>query len=322
MKNSNYIENIFHKNKDQLTLDDLKEFFSSPQEETSVLEFKSGGVEIIDIYKEVAAFLNTEGGLLVIGAPKEQKKKTGRNEIFISQGELTFSKFKNKDWIYQKIASNIIPSPTYIRIKEFVTEKGGVYLIDIPQSMNPPHQCSADGRYYIRLEREAKPAPHGIVQALFNKRKLPKLFSEISLKSINISWHDIHINFKNDSSIPAEKTTLMIDLYNVAQVKGDDEFSFTEYNVIGKFSTTIDINRLLARVVSVPIKFRLQHKGSKYLLILHYWCKDVDYDFEFVVFNPQNDQILYSDSFKNKRDAISEVLKEIEQQEREQNKNS
>jgi hypothetical protein len=65
MKNSNYIENIFNKKKDELTLDNLKEFFSPPQEETSVLEFKSGGVEIIDIYKEVAAFLNTEGGLLV-----------------------------------------------------------------------------------------------------------------------------------------------------------------------------------------------------------------------------------------------------------------
>jgi len=104
-----YIEKIFNKNIVDLNINDLTDFFESDQEETSILEFKSGKVEINDIYKEITAFLNTEGGLLIIGAPIEKKEKIGKNEKVICSGELTYSQFRNKDWLYQKIASNIVP---------------------------------------------------------------------------------------------------------------------------------------------------------------------------------------------------------------------
>lgn len=73
MTNSNYIEKIFNKSRDEISLTDIEDYFASPQEETSIVEFKSGGVEIIDLYKEVTAFLNTEGGLIIVGTPKEKK---------------------------------------------------------------------------------------------------------------------------------------------------------------------------------------------------------------------------------------------------------
>ena len=44
--NSNYIEKIFGKLPSEVTLNDIKEYFSSPQEESSIIEFKSGEVEI------------------------------------------------------------------------------------------------------------------------------------------------------------------------------------------------------------------------------------------------------------------------------------
>jgi len=65
-------KSIFNKEIYDLEIDDLKAFFSTEQEETSLIEFKSGAVEVDTIYKEVAAFLNTEGGILVIGAPEEK----------------------------------------------------------------------------------------------------------------------------------------------------------------------------------------------------------------------------------------------------------
>ncbi|NRT16932.1 putative HTH transcriptional regulator, partial [Flavobacterium sp. 28A] len=97
--NSDYIEKIFGKSRNEVTLNDIKEYFSTEQEESSVIEFKSGEVEINDIFKEITAFLNTEGGLLVIGTPRETKKIIGKNNtIKVCEGELTYSNFKNKDW--------------------------------------------------------------------------------------------------------------------------------------------------------------------------------------------------------------------------------
>jgi predicted HTH transcriptional regulator len=222
--NSNYIEKIFGKPRNELLLIDIEEYFSSPQEETSVVEFKSGEVEINDIFKEVTAFLNTEGGLLIIGSPREVNKTIGKTTIKICQGSLTYSNFKNKDWLYQKIASNIVPSPTNIKIEEFITSNGNIFLIDIPQSLNPPHQSLSDGRYYLRLERDAKPAPHGIVQALFNKRRVPLIAATIQFEQFNDLNDKVTISLRNESSFPAEKVSFIIDVYNVESINSSYSF--------------------------------------------------------------------------------------------------
>ncbi len=67
------VEQIFNKEVYKVTLEELITFFQSEQEESALLEFKSGESSLEDIYKEVTAFVNTEGGILIIGAPKETK---------------------------------------------------------------------------------------------------------------------------------------------------------------------------------------------------------------------------------------------------------
>lgn len=64
---------IFGKDLFDLELRDLQSFFELGQEETEIIEFKTGDVSLEKIYSEVSAFLNTQGGLLIIGAPKEAK---------------------------------------------------------------------------------------------------------------------------------------------------------------------------------------------------------------------------------------------------------
>ncbi|NOY47207.1 MAG: ATP-binding protein [Chlorobi bacterium] len=298
MSNSNYILNIFNKNKEEITLEDIKSFFSTPQEETSVLEFKSGNVEIIDLYKEITAFLNTEGGLLIIGSPRERREKLNRNEITICEGDLTYSKFKNKDWIYQKIASNITPTPTDLSIVEFITEKGGIFLIDVPQSSIPPHQSSADGKYYIRLEREAKPAPHGIIQALFNKRRRPKLVAKININRIDDYWDNIEVSVQNTAPIPADKVNFIIDVWNVNKVESDHSFEAFTDALGDKISLSTQASGVLVRVVSVTIKFKVQHNfGEDYCVQVSYWCKDLDYDFNFNSYSPITQQLTGEGSF-------------------------
>ncbi|MNQ57922.1 Divergent AAA domain protein [compost metagenome] len=307
--NSDYIEKIFGKNRNEVTINDLKEYFTTPQEESSVIEFKSGEVEINDIFKEITAFLNTEGGLLIIGAPRETKKTIGKNIIKICEGDLTYSNFKNKDWLYQKIASNIVPTPTDLKIEEYLTENGNIFLIDIPQSLNPPHQCSADGKYYLRLERDAKPAPHGIVQALFNKRRVPSLTADISIEQINQNSDKILVCIKNDSHIPADKVSFLIDIYNVNKVESNHNFEFQRDTLGNKFSMADHAKQVLVQVIGLPVRFDVQHLGKDYLIFVAFWCRDSDFDFKYFTYSPSVKEIVTEATFKKGRKLTDELTR-------------
>jgi hypothetical protein len=305
--NSDYIEKIFGKNRNEVTLNDIKEYFSTQQEESSVIEFKSGEVEINDIFKEITAFLNTEGGLLIIGAPRETKKTIGKNIIKICEGDLTYSNFKNKDWLYQKIASNIVPTPTDLKIEEYLTENGNIFLIDIPQSLNPPHQCSADGKYYLRLERDAKPAPHGIVQALFNKRRVPSLSADISIEQNGHNSDNILVRIKNESHIPADKVSFLIDVYNVNKVESTYNFELIRDPLGNKFSMASHTSQVLVQIISLPICFNVQHFGKDYLIFVAFWCRDLDFDFKYFTYSPSEKKIVTEATFKKGKLLLDEL---------------
>lgn len=305
--NSNYIEKIFDKPRNEVKLSDIEEYFSTPQEESSVIEFKSGEVEINDIFKEITAFLNTEGGLLIIGAPRESKKNLGKNVIKVCEGNLTYSSFKNKDWLYQKIASNIVPTPTNLQIEEFLTENGNIFLIDIPQSLSPPHQCSSDGKYYLRLERDAKPAPHGIIQALFNKRRVPLLSADVTITEIDKQNDKLFIRIKNESQIPADKVSFIIDIYNVADVNSTYKFSLQEDVLGNKFSMSNHTNQVLVQIISLPINLNIKHFDKDYLIFVAFWCRDLDFDFKYFTYSPFEKKIVTEATMKKGRLLIDEL---------------
>ncbi len=308
--NSDYIEKIFGKSRNEVELNHIKEYFSTPQEESSVVEFKSGEVEINDVFKEITAFLNTEGGLLIIGAPRETKKTVGKNNtIKVCEGNLTYSNFKNKDWLYQKIASNIVPTPTNLKIEEYLTEEGNVFLIDIPQSLNPPHQCSADGKYYLRLERDAKPAPHGIVQALFDKRRVPSLSAKIDIEEIGSHSDQIFLRIKNESNIPADKVSFIIDIYNVENVVSTHKFELLEDPLGNKFSMSNHAQQVLVQIISLPINFKIQHFGKDYLIFVAFWCRDLDFDFKYFTYSPSEKKIVTEATFKNGESLLDELTR-------------
>lgn len=313
MINSNFIKKIFNVEGDKLTLTDLKDYFSTPQEETSILEFKSGEVDIIDLYKEITAFLNTEGGLLIVGTPREKKGKNGKNEKVICQGDLTYSKFKNKDWIYQKIASNITPTPTNLKIEEFITDAGAIFLIDVPQSLNPPHQSSADGKYYIRLEREAKPAPHGIVQALFDKRRVPKLTGKVTIKKIDERTDNLYVSIHNESTIPADKVSFIIDIYNIADIESKFTFRFIKDVLGDKFVLSDKTDQILVQVISIPINAKIMHKGEEYAIMVGYWCKDLDFYAKFGIYNPETEIFTQKGTFENDLELFTKELDRIKE---------
>lgn len=292
------IKKIFQKELEELKVDDIRTFFEVEQEETSILEFKSGKVSIESIYKEVAAFLNTEGGLIIIGAPQEKTIKSKKMEKNICQGELTYSEFRNKDWLYQKIASNITPIPNGIEIFQNLSPDGNIYILDIPQSQNPPHQSSSDGRYYIRFGTEAKPSPHGLVEALFNRRKQPVFKSTLSIETSN-SFKDLAIiKTANISTMPAEKVTYSILVAFAAGVQspGLDFTESEEHNVL-VFSAIGEVKVLLGRTQTVNLQLNIapDPEQDKYIVIFHVWSRATDVTVEYWLYQRETNKIVEID---------------------------
>jgi len=104
----------FQKDLDQLTSEDLISFFQNPQKESQYLEFKSSGEPNIDkvfsktLKAAICSFLNSEGGLLIYGAPRENKKNPDHP---FNQGFTPYSKgfLGDHDTIISKISDGITP---------------------------------------------------------------------------------------------------------------------------------------------------------------------------------------------------------------------
>jgi hypothetical protein len=148
------------------------------QYETMRLEFKSSRIlgpdkskpQIIeDLAKDVSAFANTEGGVLVIGIEtgKEAEKAMA---VAISEG--VDPNLRQPEWLQRVVASNISPeiNGLVVRTIQLAGPKAGrvAYVIEVPKGVTA-HQSPADLKYYGRHELEAKPLPDIIIRRLMNR---------------------------------------------------------------------------------------------------------------------------------------------------------
>lgn len=293
----NLARQILGKDLYEITREDLTEYFSTPREESSVLEFKSGQVKINSIFKEVCAFLNTEGGLIIVGSPKERKlQKAGRVQRRICQGRLIPSGFRDKNWIFGLIGANIVPWPQGIRIQEIRGEEGNYFIFEVPQSNNPPHQFLNDGRYYIRLEKEAKPAPHGLVEALFYKKVRAQLKADMNIgpfDGYSDGYNKVEISIRNTSSFPTDRVNYLIRVINVQEVhengqprgsflNGDDD----SFELHGFSEKTLVDER------SLPISFVLTHKQEPFIVSIIAWNREAGMYKHHGLFDPVNEKYI------------------------------
>jgi hypothetical protein len=182
------IQSLFAKDIEDITAEDLILFFTTPRFESDKMEFKS--FQEFDPNKEsgskstkekeafkkiiftICAFLNTDGGLLIWGAPKEiiENHKKSKFQGHLAPVKKTFE----KDQIINKIISEINPTPNRILFKAINTvDDYYVYIFYVSPSDYAPHQVK--GTYYMRLDGQTKYAPHQYVDALIKKIKIPKL---------------------------------------------------------------------------------------------------------------------------------------------------
>lgn len=271
---------FFQKDIYSITRQDLEVFFTTEQEENASLEFKSGETSLEDVYKEVAAFLNTEGGLLIIGAPRESKRENDP-KIKVCKGPLTpCTKILSKDTLTRAIAGNIMPSPAGIRIQEIYIEGGSAYILEVPQSMTPPHQVTEKGIYFIRLERDAKAAPHGVVEALFRKRDRPALTAKLELFGpdyplLEEKAYCISIFLHNESYISAENVGWELELKGASKiyVKNPTGQSSFKNNTL-RYSEQ-ELGRIFVNGIEKRLDIHFKHDQLYIYLSFTYYCKDL-----------------------------------------------
>lgn len=210
----NFSKQLFAKDIEELELEDIKRYFSSEKNESDKLEFKAfhnsyGNFQknLEGVIRGICAFLNSDGGILIWGAPLGQKKDN--KTIFF--GNLSpVIEFIDKDTFISKISDSITPLPTSISLKIIELDKKYIYIFQIQKSKYSPHQYK--NTYWARLDGQTKPAPHYLIEALFKKIQFPNIegylrFDKYRLITGNISHLTVSViiinfsEFQNESCI-------------------------------------------------------------------------------------------------------------------------
>lgn len=195
----NYSSIIFGKELYDLTLNDLTNFFETEKEENLNLEFKSyppqgdhKGKESA-VIKAVCGLLNSEGGIVVWGAPVETRIANGNTSAI---GDLTsFPSNLDRDRLINILSSNITPLPTGIKVKQITNPANeSLFIIEVQKSVGRPHQY--DNRYYIRLDGQTRIAPHYLISALMKSVDFPVLRGHIRLKRIETNGNNFVLTFR------------------------------------------------------------------------------------------------------------------------------
>ncbi len=154
--------------RESYTQADLKELIDNQVEESTYLDFKSApSLEKSDkkraeIGKDVSAFANADGGIIIYGM-KEQDH-VADSFSFIDGNILT------KEWLEHVISSQIAPRIENLHIYPVRVDNDleqSIYIVKIPASTRVPHM-SGD-KYYRRYDFQSVPMQDYEVRNLFEK---------------------------------------------------------------------------------------------------------------------------------------------------------
>ena len=219
-----YTESYFSKPLHQLLITDVEDFFATSREETNRIEFKSSGRgsekdALNGVFKTICALLNSEGGILIWGAPEGKNLQDRKEKIF--EGELTpVEKLYEKDQLINSISDSLAPMPVGIEFRPI--EKGDkfVYIFEVQPSAYRPHQYH--DKYYVRLDGQSRPAPHYLIEALVKEIRYPNLEGYLKITNYIVTNTD-------------HQLTLQFILFNFSGLQNEERVSLQVVANKGRF---------------------------------------------------------------------------------------
>lgn len=212
----NYSKKLLGKELQDLKYADIEQFFTNPKEESNKSEYKSydsrGSIEekYKGIYKGVCGMLNSEGGILIWGAPKGKKVPNLKEKVF--EGALSpIQEVIEKDALINKISDNITPTPNSVKAEIIENNGDRVIVFEIDKSVYAPHQT--DNTYYMRLDGQSRPAPHHYIEALFKQIRYPELGGYLKFQEL-----------KSDGQYYYLKTQIVV--INHSSILNEEDVSF------------------------------------------------------------------------------------------------
>jgi len=161
---------------------------SNKDEESIHLDFKSAGSleksdrKKIEITKDISAFANSDGGVIIYGI--SESDHVADEFSYIDGDEFT------KEWLEHVINSGIqqkIDNVIIHPIRKDGNIKNTIYVVEIPESNDSPHMAK-DKRYYKRYNFESVPMEEYEVRRLFFKENKTNL--EIGTEVIGVITHN------------------------------------------------------------------------------------------------------------------------------------
>lgn len=210
--------------KTKWTIEDLKNLLG--QAESSRLEFKSSRLlsknkdeYIRDLTREISAFANSEGGIIIIGI-EEDKKIKPPVALSLSDG-VNKSDFP-LDTFQKTIESNFSPYLPNMHFYEVFLNKSNnkiAIIIDVPQG-NTAYQAK-DRLYYGRSEFEVKSLPD-------HEIRLRMLKKQISSASFIIEKDFDSLNYKFKTFIRNTGYRTINDFLLKLEFKSSSNFNFKD----------------------------------------------------------------------------------------------
>jgi hypothetical protein len=195
-----YSQLYFGKPLSVLTFGDIVNFFNEEKIESNKIEFKSFGSEENHSFQEkengiirtICGLLNSEGGIIIWGAPIGQEMPGKTEKVFF--GELSpHNKLIEKDRFISRVTDSITPTPLGIEFQSIERDGEYLFIIEVAQSSFSPHQFR--NIYYMRIDGQTKPAPHHYIEALFKKITYPKLEGYIKIESFKQVTNQYTLSF-------------------------------------------------------------------------------------------------------------------------------
>jgi len=175
------VEELFGKSADLVLIRDIEKLLKRRQEESHALEYK--GAQILnkpdDLSQSISAFLNSSGGLIIIGVREDRKTLSpmGAGVKIRYRVEFVGAEY-TKERVEQLIFDHLhFSSKPDIRIYPVINPDDpdqALYLVEIPSGDDPPYQAG-DFRYYHRSNFKKQPMLHSEIAECFGHRQSPQL---------------------------------------------------------------------------------------------------------------------------------------------------
>jgi len=231
-------------------IEDLHRLMENGAEESLYLEFK--GAKALDrseavraeISKDISAFANADGGVLIYGIAEENHMAAGIDAI---DGSVY-----TKEWLEDVIGSNVhrpISGLQIFPIRLNQEKLDSIYIVRVPASPEAPHM-SKDNRYYVRRNFKAERLQEYEVRALYERRTTAIL--ELGGWSIAIS---------DNKDLPGHvEIEIYIPVYNSGTI-AESNYNVNAYvdplphYVTGRIDKVLYSNHDLIRLFDSRIKF-------------------------------------------------------------------